>query len=96
METYENLIIDTCKGQTPRQKYDWLIDKLKLDELAKENGFGDANNAIACAKVYRTGHSESLYKYTEIANVLRAIKGVLSADLNKLIDDKLKESEIIL
>lgn len=68
----------------------------ELNELAKEHGFGGAHNAITCADSYRAAYSEQREQCVALSDVLRAIKGTLSADLNKLIDDKLKESRIVL
>lgn len=28
MQNYEQLIIALCKGETPKEKYEWLIDHL--------------------------------------------------------------------
>lgn len=66
----------------------------QLDELAKKNSFGGAHNAITCAISYRNSYNEYLHKYNSVKGVLIAIKGLLSKDLNELIDAKLKENDI--
>lgn len=35
MENYENLIIASCQGETPKQKYEWLIDQLTKLSVSK-------------------------------------------------------------
>ena len=66
----------------------------QLDELARENSFGGAHNAITCAITYRNAYSEYYNKYNSVKGVLIAIRGLLSTDLNELIDAKLKENGI--
>lgn len=66
----------------------------QLNELAKENSFGGAHNAITCAVTYRSAYSEYLHKYNSTRDVLIALKGILSKDINELIDAKLKENDI--
>ena len=66
----------------------------ELDELAKENSFGGAHNAITCAVTYRKAYSEYLHKYNSVKDVLIALKGILPKEMNELIDAKLKENDI--
>ncbi len=35
MENYEALIMQLCKGETPKQKYDWLFNELSKLSSAK-------------------------------------------------------------